>query len=85
MKDIFTKKDLMNLLEKNLKEYRLDANDSLRRSSHMNEEIMSKREDLPQKIIDALLVDFVNYGGSCQGLDYGLYVDYLTKDEEIDL
>ena len=76
---ILTKKELLNMLEKNLKEYRLDANKSLRRNSHMNYNVMQGRKDTPQEIIDSLLVDFVNYVGKCQGLDYGLYTKHLFE------
>ena len=72
--------DLIQLIERNAREYRLDTNASLRRNKHMNNEVMKGRENLPQDIIDALLVDFVNYAACLQGIDYALY----TKDFEID-
>jgi hypothetical protein len=75
-----SKRDLMNLLEKEAKLYRLNANDSLRRNGHMNDYAMKGREDVPQEIVDALLVDFINYVGTGQGLDEGLYVHNLKKD-----
>lgn len=70
---------LLMMLERHINEYRLDANNSLRRNSHMNESVMESKEDVPQQVIDALLVDFVNYVGAQQGLDYGLYTKYLRK------
>lgn len=71
--------DLLNLIEGNIRTYRLDANDSLRRNSHMNAEIMEGRENIPQEVVDALLVDFINYIGVWQGLDYGMYTRDLNK------
>ena len=44
-------------------------------------EALKRRGDievwLSQEIIDALLVDFINYYGSRRGGDYGLYVEDL--------
>jgi len=70
---------LFKILVRTINEYRLDANDSLRRCSNMNEKVMENRENIPQEIIDALLVDFVNYFGSRRGGDYGLYTEDLKK------
>jgi len=67
------------MLERYINEYRLGANNSLRRNSHMNESVMESKEDVPQQVMDALLVDFVNYVGVQQGLDYGLYTKHLRK------
>ncbi len=71
--------DLLNLIEGNVRTYRLDANDSLRRNSHMNANVMAHRENIPQEVVDALLVDFINYVGVWQGVDYGMYVEDLNK------
>ena len=70
----------MSLLERNLRGYRLSANDSLRRNEPMNDYVLKGKKDIPQEIIDALLVDFVNYVGTWQGLDYGLYVQHLKEE-----
>lgn len=77
---VFTEGDLRDAMWNCAKEYRGLANESLRRNSHMNEGVMKGREDLSQKVIDALLADFINYVGSQRGGDYGLYVEHL-KDE----
>ena len=69
----------MKMLESYSREYRISANDSLRRNSHMNDKVMLRRKDLDQELIDALLVDFVNYIGSRQGLDYGMYVKHFLS------
>jgi len=71
--------DLLQLIERNINEYRLEANASLRRNGHMNDYIMDGKEDIPQGVIDALLVDFLNYVRVFQGVDYGMYTKDLKK------
>ena len=77
--DVMTEGDLFQILQDSINEYRLGANDSLRINSHMNAKVMEGRENIPQEIIDALLVDFVNYYGGRRGGDYGLYTGHLRK------
>ena len=72
--------DLLHLIEGNIRTYRLDANNSLRRNSHMNANVMSHRENIPQEVVDALLVDFINYVGVWQGVDYGMYTKDLNEE-----
>lgn len=69
------KRDLLKMLEENAKEYRKDAFSSIRRNNHMNK---ATGQDIDQRDIDALLVDFVNFVAMRQGVDLGLY----TKDLE---
>jgi hypothetical protein len=76
----FTKMRLMNYLEEEAKLYRLTANDSLRRNVHLTEYPMTEREIIPQEVIDALLVDFINYIGTGQGLDEGFSIKYLKEN-----
>lgn len=73
------RKLLLRLLEEEAKKYRLEANTSLKRHGHTNEMLMSRREDIPQPVIDALLVDFLNYFARHQNVDYELYVSRLRK------
>ena len=68
-----TRKDLLFMLAENAKEYRKDALASIRRNSHMNK---ATGADIDQRDIDALLVDFVNFVGMRQCMDFGMY----TKD-----
>ena len=70
----------MCMLESDLNEYRLTANVSLRRNEHMNGGVMLRREDIHQEIVDAILVDFLNYIAKNQGLDYGLHTRHLKDD-----
>jgi|TARA_R110002153_G_scaffold197760_1_gene351296 hypothetical protein len=56
------------------KKYRSEAQQSLERNRHMNQ--IEEGEQVQQRIIDAVLVDFINYVGMKHGIDYGIY----TKD-----
>ena len=69
-----TKRELLEYLERTAKEYRLGCRESLIRNSHMND--LGGECDVDQKIVDAILVDFINKVGVDQWVDYGLY----TKD-----
>lgn len=75
-----TKIDLLKMLEKNAQEYRNDKG-SLSRNVHMHDLDIS---ELPiQKQIDAVLIDFINFVGVKQGIDYGLYMRDFLKGEKI--
>lgn len=69
-----TKLQLLEYLERVAKEYRLGCKDSLVRNSHMND--LEGECEVDQKLVDAILVDFINKVGVDQWVDYGLY----TKD-----
>ena len=69
-----TKIELLDMLKKNAEDYREGAKDSLKRNNHMN---AYKDEELPQNVIDALLVDFINFVGTKQCIDYALYTSDL--------
>jgi hypothetical protein len=66
-----TKLQLLEYLERIAKEYRTGCRDSLIRNSHMND--LKGECEVDQKVVDAILVDFVNMIGVDQGVDYGLY------------
>ena len=77
MDDIIrTKGDLLKYIERMVIEYAPKCNDSIKRNNHMNKLGESGMLGISQDHIDAVLVDFVNYIGTNQGLDWGLY----TKD-----
>ena len=59
------------------KKYRVEAKKSLQRNSHMNQ--LDEGEQVQQRIIDAVLVDFINYVGLKHGIDYAMYTKDLTK------
>ena len=69
---------LLDMLTRDAIVYRKNVPESLRRNCHMNE---YNDEPIPQNVTDAILVDFINFIGMRQGVDYALY----TKDlEEVD-
>jgi hypothetical protein len=70
-----TRKELFKLLESFAIDYRKIAIDSIRRNRHMNEVTL---EDIQQTVVDALLVDFINYIASENCCDLGLYTHYIT-------
>ena len=65
-----TSRDLCDLLEKEVSLYRGKAAASIKRNRHMNK--MGSEEQVSQPVIDALLVDFVNFVAAGQGMDLGL-------------
>lgn len=68
--------ELMKLTKK-AQYYRQDAKASLLRNNHMNE--IRANQNIDQKVIDAVLVDFINYIGMKEGIDFGLYtVDLIS-------
>jgi len=42
-------------------------------------EIRDSFSDMDQKIADAILVDFTNFVGASQGINYGIHTKHLTK------
>lgn len=74
-----TKLELLQWLEKQAKHYRHIARDSVCRNKHMNK--TNGSSTMSQDEIDALLVDFINYCGVQQGLDYGLYTRHFYSEE----
>lgn len=76
---IKTKKDLLTYLERCAKDYAPLCKQSVTRNCH-NFMKLSR-----QKQIDAILVDFVNFIGSDQGLDWGLKTDHLLDIDENNL
>ena len=71
--------DLLNLLKDYATAYRMIAPNSILWNTHMNDcEIGANIE---QKHVDAILVDFINYIGSCNCVDYALYTSDIKKDK----
>ena len=72
-----TKGELLKMMEKIAVEYcNRDVLASLKRNSHMNE---YKGEVITQDTIEALIVDFVNYVGNYQGINYGLKTCIMSQ------
>lgn len=78
-----TKGELLSYLAKEAKEYHEKALASIEWQKHMNNlsrkdfNKLKKNPKLTQRVVDALLVDFINRIGIDQGVDYGLYVKHL--------
>jgi hypothetical protein len=66
--------ELLDLLTTQAKVYRKDAGALVLTNKHMNE--MNWDEQIDQRHIDAILVDFINHIAGRHGIDYALY----TKD-----
>jgi len=72
-----TRGELVGLIAKYAKEYRkLGVLESVKRNSHMSQ---YKGEQVSPQTIDAILVDFVNFVGMKQCLDFGMYTKDLDK------
>ena len=74
-----SKIELLNYLERVAKKYRKKCLISLKRNCHMSK---YKGEKIEQSSIDAILVDFINFIGNDQGVDYGLCTHYLTDKKK---
>lgn len=72
-----TKIELLKMLKKCAKDFRLD-HEHYERNSHMHQ----INEAPEQEVIDAVLTGFINHVGIFQGVDYGLYSTDLIKDED---
>jgi len=72
--------ELLTKLKKSADNYGHNANTSIHINNHMNNITTNKKID--QDIIDAILVDFINYIGMQQGVDYALYTRDLYPIKE---
>jgi hypothetical protein len=68
--------DLLEMLTKDAKKYRLGAIKSIDKNSHMHE--LQAWDHVDQLVVDAVLVDFINHIAARHCVDYALY----TKDLE---
>ena len=69
------------MLKKNADEYKDDCVESLKRNGHMNDVSSKQADKIPQEVIEAILVDFINLVGMKQCVDYGLYTKDLVSEE----
>ncbi|PPL04956.1 hypothetical protein [Parapedobacter indicus] len=69
-----TKAQLLEYLTERAASYRKGCEASIKPNAHMNDVVPA--DAIEQRVIDAILVDFVNHIGMHQGIDYALY----TKD-----
>ena len=78
-----TKIELLNAITYYAKDYTPNAAESITRNSHMND-LKKFNTVAPSQIqIDALIVDFINYIGACQGIDYAINTSDLRDSREI--
>lgn len=81
-----TRGELLNFLKEEAKRYRGQALSSIERNWHMNNLSrkdllrLKKSQQLTQRMIDALLVDFINVVGVSQCIDYALYTKDLKSE-----
>ena len=82
---VMTRGEFLNLLTKEAKKYRSESLASIERNRHMNDisskdfRRLKRDRKLTQKMIDALLVDFINTVGVGQCVDYALYTKHLKS------
>ena len=67
------------MLTKYADEYKDDCVDSIKRNGHMNKVYKKEADEIDQKVIDAILVDFINLVGRKQCVDYALCTSDLGK------
>lgn len=77
-----TSGELLRLLTNFAKDYSKEGVKSVRQNSHMNQ--VNIKKDVNQKVVDATLVDFINFIAGQYGVDYGLYTKDL-KDPKQDV
>jgi len=73
----WTKGQLCQFLEDEAKLYLKDVQESIIRNKHMHE-FKGKKIDI--KLVEAVLVGYINNIASGQGMDLGLYTHYLHED-----
>jgi len=72
--------DVLEIITSNAKEYYNDGViESLKRNQHMNN---YEGEDVNDETIKAILVDFINFIGMKQGVDYAMYTRDLVLNSE---
>jgi len=73
-----TRGELCELLIRDARDYKKEGVlKSITRNHHMNE---YDGEEIKETAIDAILVDFINYVATHQGLDLGLYIKDLKGE-----
>jgi len=81
-----TRGEILDLLTNEAKQYRRTALSSIERNQHMNNISISdlshlkKKRQRTQRLIDSILVDFINAVAANQGVDYALYTKDLASD-----
>jgi hypothetical protein len=71
MAAIKTSGELLDVVEKIIQKYHKEAIASIKHNNHMND--IKKSEKIDKRIVDAVLVDFINRIGLEYGVDYAMY------------
>ena len=74
--------ELLDYLKNVLFKYQPTAIESLRRNHHMND--ITPKTKIDPKVVDAVLVDFINFVGACGGVDYAMYTSDLPSPGTLD-
>lgn len=77
-----TQGELLDYLKTILFKYQPRAVESLRRNHHMND--ITDKTVIDPKVVDAALVDFINFVGACGGVDYAMYTSDLPSPGPLD-
>ena len=75
-----TSGELLKIITTIAKKYRIKCNQSLKINKHMND---LDNVNVSQNVIDAILVDFINYIGMEHGVDYAIYARDLTEERPV--
>lgn len=73
-----TKGAFMSVIEMISRDYYKDAPQSILRNNHMNN--LKGDEVINKDVVEAVIVDFINFIGMKQGLDYGMYIKDLYNE-----
>ena len=85
---VMLKRELLNILEDAARDCRVELIDCIIRNKHMNKltpaDIRKLRSDrgFQQKVVEAVVVQFINKVAIDQGIDLGLYVKHLRKNNQ---
>lgn len=71
----------LELVTNNAKRYAPGCKESLIRNGHMNRVVKEDVDNLDDEMVEAILVDFINFIGRNQGVDYALYTRDLKKEK----
>lgn len=80
---VFTVGNLLDCLDAFAIKYRKDAKDSIIRNKHMH--CYQNSDNINKDLIDAVLIDFINFiGGQCGG-NHGLTIKHLEQIRDLHL
>jgi len=68
--------EFLKALSNYAKEYRKEACVSIVRNRHMNK--LCENHKVDKDVVEAVIVDFINYIGVCNCVDYAMYTSDLS-------